>query len=77
MMKGDIMSELMEMYAGIAKVSAEKAKVKLQQEMTKSLNASQMADSFMDFYDRLLAKDPSTPMDEALKSFKEIINGLK
>ena len=77
MMKGDIMNELMEMYAGVAKATAEKEKVKLQQELSKTLNASQMTDSFMDFYERVLAKDSNTSMDEALESYKKIVTTLK
>lgn len=77
MMKGDIMNELMEMYSGIAKVTAEKEKVKLQRDLSRSLNASQMTESFMDFYDRVLARDPETPMSKALDDYKEIIATLK
>ena len=76
-MKGDIMNELMEMYAGVAKVSAEKEKVKLQRDMAKTFNASQMTDSFMDFYDRILAKTPDVSLQSALDDYKEILNALR
>ena len=71
------MNELMEMYAGVAKVSAEKEKIKLQRDLAKSLNVSQMTDSFMDFHERMLAKDPNATIESSLTTYKQIIETLK
>lgn len=71
------MEELIVMYIGFAKATAEREKARTQHEMSKTITASQRVGDFMDFFERLKASDEDTTMEEAIKQYNEIIAGIR
>lgn len=71
------MEDLIAMYAGFAKVTAEREKIRLQRDMSKTLTASQQVSTFMDFFTDLKAMDESEDLDHALEQYNKIVNAIK
>ena len=71
------MDEIIGMYAGFAKVTAEKQKILLQRDMAKTLNASQQVSTFMDFYQQMKSLDDTTTIEYAIGTYQKIVTGLK
>ena len=71
------MDEIINVYAGFAKVTAEKQKILLQRDMAKTLNASQQVGTFMDFYQQMKSIDKTTTIESALDTYNKIVTGLK
>ena len=71
------MGDIFEIYTGLATVSAKKAETELKRDLMKSVNASQMTESFMDFYERALRHDDTTTLESALADDKQLIDTLK
>lgn len=71
------MDEIIAMYAGFAKVTAEKQKILLQRDMAKTLNASQQVSTFMDFFQQMKTMDSTATVEAAIGTYNEIVTGLK